>query len=50
MGMLFFVVERVMMAYLVLVFIHEGAGLLERIQSVWTNCFLFLYLGRNRCD
>jgi hypothetical protein len=29
MEMLFFVVERVMMVYLVLVFIHEGADLLE---------------------
>jgi len=29
MEMLLFVVERVMMVYLVLVFIHEGAGLLE---------------------
>lgn len=29
MEMLFFVVERVTMAYLILVFIHEGADLLE---------------------
>jgi hypothetical protein len=34
MEMLLFVVERVMIVYLVLVFIREGAGLLERIQDV----------------
>ena len=34
MEILLFVVERVMVVYLVLVFIHEGADLLERIRGV----------------